>query len=290
MMEFEIPIQIIRESTLRLGPPTEDSPRGLTPLSDRAWNLCTTLYYKAGGKPWRLSGARKGVSYVGIAFRKTNPEEENNTACCAAQMFLDSGDGIVFLGDDGPWYSPDRRQFHLSKEAAKKLLAGVLETYRQLDGRKLNEVFLHCRSDISVDEFKGYAEACPKGVKVVGVRVRTERRGLRLFRRGSWPVIRGTFLRMNDRTGFLWASGFKPRLATYDGWEVPAPLRIDIQHGDADIEQVATDIFGLTKLNYNACNLGDSQPVTVLFSDAVGEILVANPTVASRRPNFKYYI
>jgi hypothetical protein len=43
-----------------------------------------------------------------------------------------------------------------------------------------------------------------------------------------------------------------------------------------DITEVTKDIFGLTKLNYNACKLGESQPVTVHFSDAVGEILVAN--------------
>lgn len=68
------------------------------------------------------------------------------------------------------------------------------------------------------------------------------------------------------------------------------PLQIDIQHGSADIVQVAGDILGLTKLNYNACNLDDAQPVTVGFSDAVGEILVSNPTVTERRPTFKFYI
>ena len=104
------------------------------------------------------------------------------------------------------------------------------------------------------------------------------------------PVLRGTFLKVNDRSGFLYASGFKPRLGTYDGWETPVPLRIDVQHGEASIEQVARDILGLTKLNYNACKLGDSRPVTVGFSDAVGEILISNPTVTDRRPNFNYYI
>jgi len=89
---------------------------------------------------------------------------------------------------------------------------------------------------------------------------------------------------------YLWASGFVPRLRTYPGWEAPVPLRIDIQYGDADIEQVARDIFALTKLNYNACRFGDSEPVTIGFSDAVGEILVSNPTVTKRNPRFKYYI
>ncbi len=205
-------------------------------------------------------------------------------------MFLDSGDGIVFLGEYGPWYSPDNNQFHLSRSAAKKLLEGVLKTYSDLDGRPLKEVFLHCRSSISKDEFAGYQAACPPGCKIVGIRVRSDGYGPRLFRDGSMPVIRGTFLKTSERSGLLYAAGFKPRLATYDGWETPVPLRIDIQHGEASIELVAADILGLTKLNYNACKLGDSQPVTVGFSDAVGEILISNPTVTDRRPNFKFYI
>jgi hypothetical protein len=77
---------------------------------------------------------------------------------------------------------------------------------------------------------------------------------------------------------------------TYDGWEVPVPLRIDVQRGEAEVDQVAKDILGLTKLNYNACHLGDALPVTIKFSDMVGEILVSNPTVQHRKPNFKFYI
>jgi len=262
--------------------------RGLTPLADRMWNLGTTLYYKCGGKPWRLVTAREGVCYIGIAFRRTN---EDNTACCAAQMFLNSGDGVVFLGQFGPWYSPATKQFHLSKDAAKSLLEGTLKTYADLEGKALTEVFLHSRSEISDEEFSGYQEACPPNVKLVGVRVHLSRFGPRLYRAdGKMPVLRGTFWRIDERSGFLWGSGFKPRVATYDGWEIPVPLRIDVQHGDAPIERVGQDIFGLTKLNYNACRLGDSEPVTVGFSDAVGEILVSNPHVTYRRPQFKYYI
>ncbi len=290
-MEYGVPIQIVRESTLELDQGGYTS-RGLTPFPDRAWNLSTTLYYKAGGKPWRLSTAREGVCYVGLAFRKSDPNLSSKTAVCAAQMFIDTGDGIVFLGEYGPWYSPERLQFHLTKQAAKGLLSGVLETYEQLDGRPLKEIFLHSRSEINQEEFKGYIAACPSDAKLVGIRVRVERAGLRfrLFREGRRPMLRGTFLKLNHKTGYLWATGFKPELGTYDGWEVPAPLRIDVQHGEADINQVASDILSLTKLNYNACKLGSSQPVTVGFSDAVGEILVSNPDVKYRRPQFKFYI
>lgn len=286
-MEYGIPIQIVRETTL-VGS-GEESDRGLTPLSDRAWNLSTALYYKAGGKPWKLPSAREGVCYIGIAFRKTDEDPKGNTACCAAQMFLDSGDGIVFLGEYGPWYSHKSKEYHLKAGHAEKLLRGVLDTYQSQGGKPLREIFLHSRSGIDDDEFREYSRACPPGVKVVGIRVRPDH-DVRLFRPGTRVVLRGTFWEVGERTGYLWASGFKPRMGTYDGWDVPVPLRIDIQHGEGSILPVAQDILALTKLNYNACKLGDSQPVTVGFSDAVGEILVSNRGVEGIRPNFKFYI
>lgn len=289
VMKHNVPIQIVRESTLEIVR-SEDSERGLTPLADRMWNMSTAIYYKAGGKPWKLSTARDGVSYIGIAFRRTGKSKTSKTACCAAQMFLDSGDGIVFLGDEGPWFSPRERQFHLTKVAAKNLLAGILKTYQEREGKELTEIFLHYRSSINEDEYQGFIEACPPNTKLVGIRVRIEREGIRLYRQGSYPVMRGTFLKLNETSCLLWGTGFKPHLEKYDGWEVPVPLRIDIQHGDSDIEHVAKDILSLTKLNYNACKLGDSEPVTIKFSDAVGEILVSNPGIKERRFQFKFYI
>jgi hypothetical protein len=287
-MRYDVPVQIIRESTLRLDDNYAAGERRLTPLSGRMWNIGTTLYYKCGGKPWRLVSARDGVCYIGIAFRRT---EGNDTACCAAQMFLNSGDGVVFLGEYGPWYAPKDKQFHLTESAARNLLSGILKTYADLEGKPLTEIFLHSQSYISEEEFRGYQAACPEGVTLTGVRVRPNRRGgTRLFRLGDMAVLRGTFWKQNERSGFLWGSGFKPVLGTYDGWEVPVPLRIDILYGDAPIERVAQDIFGLTKLNYNSCKLGDSEPVTVGFSSAVGEILISNPQITYRKPSFKFYI
>lgn len=81
-----------------------------------------------------------------------------------------------------------------------------------------------------------------------------------------------------------------PQAARTRYGEVPNPLRIDIEYGEANLEQVATDILGLTKLNYNTCKLGDSELVTIAFSDAVGEILIANPGVKKISPSFKFYI
>ena len=154
----------------------------------------------------------------------------------------------------------------------------------------MTEVFLHYRAEINDEEYEGYRSACPDGTKLVAVKVRTQREDVRIYREGTRPVLRGSLLKTGKKSSYLWASGFKPSLRAYDGMETPAPLEVRIQHGEADIVQVATDILGLTKLNYNECKLGDSRPVTIGFSDAVGEILVSNPGVREARSRFKYYI
>ncbi len=287
-LTYRVPIQLVLESTLNLDPGRSGT---MTPLTDRAWNLSTALYYKAGGRPWRLATARPGVCYIGLTFKRRDPEDAGaRTAACAAQMFLDTGDGIVFRGEYGPWYSPLTHDFTLGRAAARQLLEGVLATYREQGGQPLKEVFLHAHSNICADDFAGFADACPPGAAIVGIRVRRATGTARLYRPGNYPVLRGTTWIINDRSAFLWTNGFKPHLLTYDGCIVTVPMRIEIKNGAADIRQVAADILGLTKLNYNACRAGDAMPVTVKFSDLVGEILVANPTVKERQPNFKYYI
>ncbi|MCE4554250.1 hypothetical protein [Pelomonas cellulosilytica] len=298
MMAHELPVQIIKESTLAITSQVRMGEKGTNPLSDRLWNFGTAAYYKCGAKPWKTPWAREGVCYVGIAYKLT---EDGRQACCAAQMFLDSGDGLVFVGEFGPWYSRERGEFHLPPEKAEALLRGVIATYQEQDGRPLKEVFIHARSGIDADEFAGFQRACPEGVSLVAIRVRMDHRGgMRLYRfddhpdvskRGQHPVQRGVFWQRSRRFGLLFTNGFKSRLGTYDGFEVPVPLTITIQHGEADLLQVARDVLGLTKLNYNACQLGEGQPITVKYSERVGEILLANPGLPPNKwkPNFKYY-
>lgn len=299
VMEYDLPIQIIRESTLDITPQVRQGAKGENPLSDRLWNMGTALFYKCGRKPWKTPWAREGVCYVGLAYRCD--ERDRRAACCAAQMFLDSGDGVVFVGEFGPWYSELTRQFHLSPNAAEALLRGTIETYQKQDGRPLTEIFLHARSGLTREEFAGFRRACPTGVRLVGIRVRKDRFGPRLFRhddhpeparRGRYPVLRGTLWLRTARHGLLFTSGFKPRIASYDGWEIPVPLSITIQHGEANLLQVARDVLGLTKLNYNSCQLGESRPITIKYSDRIGEILLSNAEVprSNWRHNLKFYI
>ena len=258
---------------------------------DIAWNLSSAVFYKAGGRPWKLGTVRQGVCYVGLVFKKIDDPADPQSACCAAQMFLDSGDGVVFKGDVGPWYIEGRGEFHLKRRAAENLIGIAIESYRARNqGRPPKELFIHGRTWFNDEEWAGFREAAGDDTQIVGVRIRSTT-DLKLYRKADQPVLRGLAFVEDARRAYVWTKGYVPRLQTYPGRETPNPLLIDICRGNADIVTVLTDIMGLTKLNYNSCRYADGVPVTLRFADAVGEILTCGPRGDKPPPlRFAHYI
>ena len=284
------PIQIIRERTLRACIDPDGEQRTSTQDSATiAWNLCTTSYYKSAGPPWRLKDIRSGVCYVGVVFKKDPTDPNSSNACCGAQLFLRSGEGLVFRGAVGPWYSKRLKQFHLPKEKARELMELVIEAYKNKHGNPPAEVFIHGRTRFDKAEWEGFLEGRGEETKVVGIRIRPTDE-LKLYRLANKPPIRGTYLAVHERMAYLWSKGYVARFDTYPGFETPNPIAVNIDWGEADIGQVTKDILALTKVNFNGCNFADGLPVTLKFADAIGEILTAAPNLEGAPQPFKYYI
>lgn len=295
LLEKQISIQIIRESKIAFREFKRNDGEPLYDLekleSAIAWNLSTAIFYKAGGKPWKLDSAREGVCYIGIVFKQVDNAVDPQTACCAAQMFLDSGDGVVFKGAVGPWWTGKRGQYHLNRQAAKEIVELCITAYTTKNPEPPKELFIHGRTWFSDEEWLGFQDGGGNTTKIVGVRIRPIS-GFKLFRLTTHPVLRGTAYIVDSRKGFLWTKGLIPRLRTYPGREVPNPILVEVSRGDAEITNVLKDILALTKLNYNSCSFGDGLPVTLKFANAVGEILTAGPIVNQVVPplQFRYYI
>jgi len=67
-----------------------------------------------------------------------------------------------------------------------------------------------------------------------------------------------------------------PRLRTYAGFETPKPILVEVKRSDADLKTVMSDVLALMKVNYNAYDYASGLPVTLKFSDRVGETLTAS--------------
>jgi hypothetical protein len=206
-------------------------------------------------------------------------------------MFLDSGDGVVFKGNVGPWYSPKFGDYHLGCDAGKNFTTQAIKAYcLHSEGHKPpKEMFLHGQTWFADEEWDGFRQGVPAETNLVGVRIR-EDRDIKLYRCGQNPVLRGLAYLRSDVSASLWTRGWIPRMQTYPGREVPNPLSVEVCRGEADIQVVLRDIMALTKLHFNACNFADGRPITLKFSNAVGEILTAGPYAKEPPLPFRHYV
>ena len=286
LLDTKAVVQVVRETTLAPEHFTLNG-REIRRLQDKAsvaWNLCTTAYFKVSGRPWKLADVRPGVCYVGLVFKLDETSRDPRNACCGAQMFLDSGDGVVFRGAVGPWYSADTREFHLPKQKAKDIAEKVVEAYIREHGFSPKELFIHGTTRLNSDEWQGFCDGVPEETNIVSIQIRNEGQ-FKLYSSNKHPLVRGMYVRLHQRKGYLWTKGFVPRLQTYQGREVPKPLSIEICHGNADLSQVMKDVLGLTKLNFNRCDFADGEPVTLRFADTATPMAHELPPLP-----FKHYI
>lgn len=294
--KIQAPIQIMIEETLLFrakdGTPYDDDMK-----AHLLWTQSTSTYYKLGYLPWKLHDVRPGVCYIGLVFKTLqNYQKRKGYACCAAQMFLDSGDGMVFRGNIGPWLSKDERTYHLNRQAAEELITKAVGAYFESVGVYPEELFIHGRTQFTDEEWQGFCAAIvdhPE-TNLVGVTI-NDIDGLRLFKDSNskpnrYGILRGTALVVDSSSGYLWTKGYIPRLETANHMEIARPLKVSIARGNCDIDIVMRDILCLTKLNYNACIYGDGLPVTLRFSDQIGNILTALKDVNWPARQFKYYI
>lgn len=257
----------------------------------KAWNIATTLYYKCGGIPWKLGEVRKNVCYLGLVYKKIDQATQSKNACCAAQMFLDSGDGMVFRGNIGPWYNHQSKEFHIKKKDAQELLAMSLEAFKsKSDTNEYPEqIFIHAKTYFDDEEWEGFQEAAEGKSRIIGVRIRSDS-SFKLYRDFSYCVPRGTALLITETFAYLWTNGYIPRLQTQLGLETPNPISVEVTRGNDDLNTVCKDILALTKLNYNACIFADGSPVTLRFANSIGEVLTAGRNIKTEVLPFKHYV
>ena len=289
------PTQLVRETTI--APEAFLNAKGYPirktqDVATIAWNLATGLYYKTQpNPPWKLAGTRPGVAYIGLVY-KNIPNDPNDHVCCAAQMFLSEGDGVVFRGANGPWKSGEN-DYHLGAAAAKSLIKKVLETYADTHDGPPKELFIHGQTYFNKEEWDAFVSEASLETNIVGVRIRSTGGETKLFRDGDYPVLRGTALMLNDKNAYLWTNGYVPQLDTYIGPETPNPLFITALRSKnemPDMKVILSDIMGLTKINYNSCNFNDGLPVTVRFAKMVGEVLTMGSAKGADKQPFKFYV
>ena len=295
-MRCGIPIQLLQSRTVT----GKGGKRELQDEATRAWNFCTAQYYKADGVPWRPATLEANTCYIGISFYIAQEEEDGKLTLRAslAQAFDYLGQGLVLRGDPFEWDAEKLgKSPHLSYAAARNLIKDTLEEYTNFNHLPPERVVIHKSSVFWGREHPEYneLEGFQQGIMDVFPRAASDlvalrQVGIRLFREGRFPPLRGTYFCLEGQSHFLYTMGYTPYLQTYPGTYVPEPWQI-VQHvGDSAPKDLLKEVLALTKMNVNNCSFADGKPITLSFSQRIGEIMKHIPEGEKAQPQYKHYM
>lgn len=285
-MAFGTPLQLAREKVFCVG----KNPRDIEDEATRAWNFCTALYYK-GIKtiPWRLreDANKPRTCYVGIGFYKSRDKKTISTSL--AQVFDEYGHGVILRGSPVS-IDKDNKRPYMDKQQAFELLSNALDEYKRALKQSPARVVVHKKSNFREEEIDGFNLALElKSVQLKDY-VTIMPSSIKLFSYEIFPPPRGSFLALSDDRAILYTRGFINYYKTYPGGYVPTPIEIRAFENEYSIEDIAKEILGLTKMNWNNARLDGKWPITLECAERVGEILKYVEDKQTPQASYAFYM
>ena len=291
--ELAIPTQVINDRTF-----------AFPYLASVSWRLAIALYVKAGGTPWRLaplSGVPSDSAYIGLAYALRGDPADAQFVTCCSQVFDADGGGMQFVAYDArdPLDGSDdaRRNPYLSRADMRAVLARSLDLYRRRNGGSTPQrVVVHKTTGFRDDELAGTSDALAaveeiecvqvtSDVKWRGVWLQAPRQEGQKGEPDSYPVHRGTMIPLSGTAALVWVAGNAPSVAQrgdnyYQGGKsIPSPLLMTRHMGRGPLENIATELLALTKLDWNNDALYDPEPVTTRYARRLARTIANVPSL-----------
>lgn len=154
-----------------------------------AWNLSVALYYKSNHFPWRVGNLQGGSCYIGVSFFVDKSTSGRNMFASLAQIFTDTGEGLILSGDSFSWDTKKQGHPHLTEDSARKLLKNAIRLYQRHHNEQLpNRVVLHKSSKYTKEESQGFLSALGDVPRYDFVTIRSNRE-ISFFRNGDEAVF-----------------------------------------------------------------------------------------------------
>lgn len=251
------------------------------------WWLSLAAYAKGMRTPWCIDALDDDTAFVGIGYSiDHSAKHSGHILLGCSHLYSARGEGLQFrLGRvENPIYR-NKKPF-MSFDDARR----TGETIRQLffDSKlKLpSRVVIHKRTPFSREEQEGLSAGL-EGVQNIELLEITFEDSLRYlastFRDGKltidrYPVPRGTTVVQNKDTALLWVHGsapsiLKPSYRYYQGKRrIPTPLMLRRYRGNSDVSQIASEVLGLSKMNWNHFEYYSQLPATLLSASAIAKV------------------
>lgn len=251
------------------------------------WWLSLALYTKSFRTPWRLESLDDNAAFVGIGYSIDSAAVlGSHILLGCSHIYNGRGEGLQFRL--GRIDNPIIRHKHpfLREDDARR----TGETIRQLfyDARMClpTRVVIHKRTPFTAEEKRGFAQGLEgvQNIELIEVNFEESLRYLASkfdgdnLRIDGFPISRGSVVIQDSRSALLWAHGSapsikNPRFKYYQGKRrIPTPLLIRRHLGQSDVTQIASEILGLTKMNWNTFDYYSSLPATLESASSIARV------------------
>ncbi len=240
-------------------------------------NLSLGIYYKAGGNPWRMRTKFTDTAYIGISFGYSETDKKRLVG--VAEIFDNYGQFISLRSVTVKEVSLDerieeKRDVHLTTEQLEKLVGALLEDYyTTMDSSYPESLIIH-----KTTYFNKFEKACLKTLGQFPINFSL----VHLQRDHSWNLItddgkeptRGSYFRLNNNKAILYTSGLLGNQKHYFLPGTPRPYLVNLEsESNFTIKQICQQVLELTKLNFNSTNTYSKEPVTLLHSRDIVDLL-----------------
>ena len=253
------------------------------------WWLSLALYVKSLHIPWILTAMSSDSAFAGIGYGFDKGKESQNIVLGCSHIYNSNGEGLKYKlspidGNKCVW--DKRRNPFLSESEAFKVGMGIRELFYSTATTLPKRVVIHKRTRFTKDEIAGFVAALKaKGVdelELLEINYEDDVRFIALSPFNgdidSFPMRRGACIPISDHSAYLYTHGITSsvRNDSYKyykgGTNIPIPIKITRYYGNSDLTQIATEILGLTKMNWNSFDMYSKLPCTLQSSAEIARI------------------
>lgn len=253
------------------------------------WWPSLSFYVKSLRTPWILNNSEQDIAYAGIGYSLNHRSNETDIVIGCSHIYNSQGQGLKYkLSKVDDFYLDKQANPFLSYDDAFQFGVSIRELFYGSMDKLPNRVVVHKRTKFIIDEIKGITESLKlagiRKIDLVEINYEPDARFLatNVFKGemqiDGFPISRGTCIVTNKTTALLWTHGIVPSVKNPNykyylgGRSIPAPLKLVKDHGDSNINTIATEVLGLTKMNWNSFDLYTKLPATINSSNQIARI------------------
>ena len=251
------------------------------------WALSLAIYVKAGRIPWTITGIQPETAFAGIGYSVADGPNGKNIVVGCSHIYSSDGQGMKYKLSKVQDFTLDgKKNPYLSENEAYRLGLNIKDLFHKSFSEMPKRVVIHKRTPFRKEEIKGLVESLSSnGIQNIELLEVTYEDNLKCFALNQshtdidgFPVRRGLCFPVNNNTMYLFTHGIAPSVISQarkyfqGGKSIPLPLKIVRHYGTCDISLLATEILGLSKMNWNSFNLYSKLPCTIESSNEIARI------------------